>query len=245
MFNITSGTVILLGGNVTVAADSDLTATVSASGTAFSQVGAAAALAASGTFQTATPVRVRFASGETMSSTATVVAGITVHVQAAASVLSADLGMASAGGLVYTDPTADLVGDSELSAAGGGIIQADSPGLSESLTMTGSGGYQLDAAADLFTFTVTVDVSANPVYRLNLPTADQVLHDDYFFERYKTPTGVSLVITGGTGRLVQYPSDEELNAADAYFLGGYRHDITPAERAQIISAGFGDLLEEA
>ena len=245
MFNITSGTVILLGGPVTADASTDLSATVTVTGSGFTRVGGGAALTASGTLQTANVVLIRFAPTTALSAQSQVTASASVHIRAASASLSAGTALTAAGGLLTTDSAAVLSASTTLDAAGGAVVAATVAPLSSTATVVGSGGYALNAVPEPWTAGVDLIASVDPVFRLALPTGKGVFTTDKFFERFPVDTGISLLIAGGTGRLVEYPSQTELDTSDVYYLGGYRHQLTPGERAVIISAGFGDLVEEA
>jgi len=135
--------------------------------------------------------------------------------------------------------------DGTVVAAGGISYPAAAEDMSGSATLVGTGGLVFTATADPMASVSHLTVLVLPVLRLRLPTVDAVYTDDPFFERFSITKGVSLLIEGGAGRLVEYPSHTELKECDAFYLGGYQHQITPADRALIISAGFGDLIEEA
>ena len=59
--------------------------------------------------------------------------------------------------------------------------------------------------------------------------------------RTKTRVGISVLKENGFYRQVRYPSDEEIAAADATYLGGYDHTVSDAEAASLRAAGYTDL----
>lgn len=60
--------------------------------------------------------------------------------------------------------------------------------------------------------------------------------------RYGIDRGISLVKSGGVWSEVRYPAQTDLEAAQKYYLGGYRYLLTPEEASDLTSQGFGSLL---
>lgn len=56
------------------------------------------------------------------------------------------------------------------------------------------------------------------------------------------PRGYSLLVTGSTVTENQTPSQDDLAAADYYFLGGHNYDITDEQAAVLIAAGYSEWL---
>ena len=139
--------------------------------------------------------------------------------------MALDVTLVSAGGKQFTDSTSSL--QSELN------ISIQNPGR------------LFDGETVVMPISVTMNTSVSPVYRLVLPVRKAAFTEDRLWRRFPIDVGVTLIIKDGQARLMEYPSDIELKEADLYFLGGYRHQITPAERAAILAAGYGDLVEEA
>lgn len=54
------------------------------------------------------------------------------------------------------------------------------------------------------------------------------------------PRGITLMVTGTTVTQNQTPSQDDLNAADYYFLGGANYTITDAQAAILIAAGYSE-----
>jgi hypothetical protein len=50
--------------------------------------------------------------------------------------------------------------------------------------------------------------------------------------------GRTLIIKGGVCRLTSYPSQTELDAADAYYLGGHVYIVSAAEEAVLVACGY-------
>lgn len=56
------------------------------------------------------------------------------------------------------------------------------------------------------------------------------------------PRGISLLVTGTTVTAIQTPSQDDLAAADYYFLGGHEYVVSDAQAAVLTAAGYGDNL---
>jgi hypothetical protein len=203
--------------------------------------------------------------GGSMSATVGLTASVTATVKVAA-VLNAGTGMINDEGIAMRAGNSHLSVQSVLVAAGGLVTPADAEFQVE-VVLDAAGGEVYDVDADVFDLAVSIavatpgrledggtvamsaetdmDTTTSPVFRLVLPTRKAVFTSHPLFRRFPIDTGVAMLVTGGQVTLVDSPSDTELKAADIYYLGGYRHQITPAERSVIISAGYGDLIEEA
>lgn len=62
--------------------------------------------------------------------------------------------------------------------------------------------------------------------------------------RYKLRRGVSVLKENGVYRETRYPYIDELNAAEAYYLGGSKHEVTLAEKQSLEAAGYTVTTEE-
>jgi hypothetical protein len=75
------------------------------------------------------------------------------------------------------------------------------------------------------------------------PIAEVFLWDDPLMRWYSIDVGVTVVKTTGEFgpiyRQVQNPSAEELEAADAFYLGGRTYTISAEEAVLLTSAGYG------
>ena len=60
--------------------------------------------------------------------------------------------------------------------------------------------------------------------------------------RMSITRGVSLLMTDGVYTQARNPSDEDLTAADAVYLGGHVYDITESEASGLTGAGYGDWI---
>lgn len=58
------------------------------------------------------------------------------------------------------------------------------------------------------------------------------------FGRFRLHRGITLLVTGSTVTEVRYPTQEELDAADRYYRGGYIYTVSDAEAAILIAAGY-------
>lgn len=54
------------------------------------------------------------------------------------------------------------------------------------------------------------------------------------------PRGYTLLVTGTTVTENRTPSQDDLAAADYYFLGGHNYDITDQQAAVLIAAGYSE-----
>lgn len=59
------------------------------------------------------------------------------------------------------------------------------------------------------------------------------------------PRGYSLMVTGTTVTENRTPSQDDLAAADYYFLGGHTYTISDAQAAVLIAAGYSEWLTPA
>ena len=242
MSNFPSRTIILLGGPVRVDGAATFTSTATLTSGAVFVRGGAANLTADGTLEVS-GVKLSVLARSELASKA-FITGSGIKVTNATSSLSASAIANFVGTQTFFASTA-MEADGTLISAGGISYLTEIVPMSGSATLFGTGGLVLTATVEPMSGTTNLTVLVLPVLRLRLPTVDAVYTDDPFFERFPVTKGVSLLIEGGAGRLVEYPSHTELKACDAFYLGGYQHQITPADRALIISAGFGDLIEEA
>jgi hypothetical protein len=243
MYGITSRTIILLGGNVTVAASVDLDSDLALTADGGKLFDAAAALAADVT-ASATGGQGHFGGANLVAGTACI-SDEGIAIRMGTSHLTSEIVLVAAGGVVVdADPEA-FTSDLDLAAAGGKAFDAGSADLLADLDIDLINPglvYEADAALSAETAMFT---SVSPVFRLILPTGTAVFTRDRLWRRFPIPTGITMLVTGGAVTLKEYVSDLELRQADKFYMGGYRHQISPAERAVIVAAGYGDLIEEA
>lgn len=55
---------------------------------------------------------------------------------------------------------------------------------------------------------------------------------------------MSLLKEAGLYRQVEYPTAEDIDAAEVTYLGGYRYFIDDAEANALVNAGYGDFIED-
>ncbi len=64
------------------------------------------------------------------------------------------------------------------------------------------------------------------------------------FDFYTLDRGVTVIKQGTTYTRVRYPSQNLLEAVDAYWLGGTTNVVSDEEAASLTAAGYGDYLTE-
>lgn len=72
-----------------------------------------------------------------------------------------------------------------------------------------------------------------PPFVLEGPAGYNKLH-----YRYKLRRGITVIKENGVYRETRYPYIDELNAAQAYYLGGSKYEVTSAEKASLEAAGY-------
>jgi hypothetical protein len=242
MYGITNRTIILLGGNVVVAASANLASAASMTGTALLRVGAAAALS-SDYGLTASPTQGHFARANLSGGAITAGVGTSFRLAAAALSFSGDLEATGDGTFNVSATPMPLTVD--LQAAGGVQFDATAAPMSaEANMLVVNPGVLFDGGSVVWALSTNLSTTVSPVFRLILPTRKNTFTRHRLFGRYAIDTGVAMLIKDGAVTFSEAPSDNELKDSDLYFLGGYRHQITPAQRAVIVSAGYGDLVEE-
>jgi len=88
---------------------------------------------------------------------------------------------------------------------------------------------------------LTATIYTNPRL-LVLPTVEYAYTTHVLLERYPIDNGRSLLITSGVGEIGDFFAQDQIREADYYFGGGRRHELTPAEEAAVVAAGYGDLI---
>ena len=61
--------------------------------------------------------------------------------------------------------------------------------------------------------------------------------------RYRLKRGVTVIKENGVYRETRNPYIDELKFAEAYYLGGSKHEITAAEKASLEAAGYTTITE--
>jgi hypothetical protein len=82
------------------------------------------------------------------------------------------------------------------------------------------------------------------LYLFNPPGRVERRGEHHFFGRLRLTQGLSLLKVDGFYRQVQDPSAEDVEAAQAAYLGGHRCLVSNAEATLLNSAGYGDWLTE-
>lgn len=80
------------------------------------------------------------------------------------------------------------------------------------------------------TFNPPVAAKQNPAFRSRLGA---------FF---RNDVGRTVLKTGSTYTTVQYPSDAQVRAANAVYMGGHVYTISAAEAADLTAAGYGSYI---
>ena len=81
-----------------------------------------------------------------------------------------------------------------------------------------------------------------PLNVLVLPTVEYQYSNDRLMKFYGIDSGQSLIITGTTGKIVEFQTGTEIDAADYYFGGGRRHVLDDIEVTAVTNAGFSELI---
>ena len=138
---------------------------------------------------------------------------------------------------------ASLSASSELVALGGLIISAESV-LAAEAALEASGTYvQIADASPMSAELVLSPPTPLPIYRLKPGTYEQVYTDFLPYSRYGIDTGKTVIISDNTVIVTDYPNDLDLEAADAYYLGGHWYQLDEAQYQQLVAAGGGYLVE--
>jgi len=61
---------------------------------------------------------------------------------------------------------------------------------------------------------------------------------NWLFYRYKLKHGVTVYKVGSSWYEEEYPSQDDLDVADAVYLGGHEHPVTQAEKTDLEAAGY-------
>ena len=75
------------------------------------------------------------------------------------------------------------------------------------------------------------------------PTVDEgIPNAGRLWRFYKITRGVSVLVQGSTVTQTQYPDQQYLDDFDYVYLGGHSYDISDAEAATLVAAGYGDYI---
>jgi hypothetical protein len=62
-------------------------------------------------------------------------------------------------------------------------------------------------------------------------------HRLFYF--YKLRRGLSVVKSGGSYYTTRYPTEDVINAAQEFYSGGHKYEVTAAVKAALIAGGIG------
>ena len=76
-------------------------------------------------------------------------------------------------------------------------------------------------------------------YRFTTPTISEgPAGEGRLFSRYRLVKGVSVLKIDGEYYELQYPSSEEVEAAEIAYIGGYSYEVGEGEKIQLEEAGY-------
>jgi hypothetical protein len=76
-------------------------------------------------------------------------------------------------------------------------------------------------------------------YRFTTPTISEgPVGYGRLFSRFRLTRGVSVLKVDGQYYETRNPSSEEVQAAQAAYIGGYSYEVSPGERAALQAAGY-------
>lgn len=78
-------------------------------------------------------------------------------------------------------------------------------------------------------------------YTFTPPTVDEgpAAWDNPLFLRVKLTRGITVLVNGDTYTAVRFPTQDELRAADRYYMGGHQYQVDADEKAALLAAGIG------
>jgi len=134
-------------------------------------------------------------------------------------------------------------GSSDLTATGTIVYVASAQPMSALSVLSSSASSITELIADSLTAeTVLTATMFEPLNILVLPTVEYNYSKVRLMQFYGIDSGQSLIITGTNGRIVEYQTGTEIEAADYYFGGGRRHVLDDTEVTAVTNAGFGNLI---
>lgn len=73
------------------------------------------------------------------------------------------------------------------------------------------------------------------------PTVDEgpASWENRLFLRVKITRGITVLSNGGTYTAVRFPTQDEIAAATAVYMGGHEYTVDDATKAALIAAGIG------
>ena len=238
MFDITDPVVSLLGipqildGAYAGSSDSNLSATVIVGVVAGSGLTADTSLIAAAT--------VGVQAGAVLSSDTAFTSAAVIGVQGAA-VMAAETTLTVSETIVYAAASI-VVGTSNLVATSTRLFFLEMDLIGESTLTPAAILVNITTSRPLSGQSSLVATMFEPLNILTLPTVEYNYSDDRLMKFYGIDSGQSLIITGTVGKIVEFQTGTEIDAADYYFGGGRRHVLTDTEVTAVTNAGFGNLI---
>lgn len=76
-------------------------------------------------------------------------------------------------------------------------------------------------------------------YRFTTPTVSEgPAGEGRLFSRYRLTRGITVLKIDGEYYEMRYPSSEEVEAAEAAYIGGYSYEVSAGEKAGLEAAGY-------
>jgi len=76
-------------------------------------------------------------------------------------------------------------------------------------------------------------------YRFTTPTVSEgPAGEGRLFERFRLVRGITVLKINGEYFEIRFPSQEETQAAEIAYIGGYSYEVSEAEKASLEAAGY-------
>jgi len=76
-------------------------------------------------------------------------------------------------------------------------------------------------------------------YRFRTPTVSEgPAGEGRLFERFRLVRGITVLKIDGEYYEIRFPSQEETQAAEIAYIGGYSYEVSEAEKASLEAAGY-------
>lgn len=80
-------------------------------------------------------------------------------------------------------------------------------------------------------------------WALSVPTVrEQIDPTKWLWRRYCLDVSLTLIQNSGVWTTIRSASEDQLNAAEAYFVGGYQYTVGQAVHDSLVASGFGSSL---
>lgn len=140
-------------------------------------------------------------------------------------------------------------GDSSLAetvtiTADGSLVRVGLATSEVTVTVNATGSVSRQLTAQLSVAVGTAAAGIRQGYLLKQPTTEQVYTNILPFARFGIDTGQTIILKNGVITVTDYPYQDELDDADAYYLGGHVYSLTQAEAQALIAAGGSQYVEE-